>query len=82
MKVWVLTREENDYDQHGDYFVAVFKKFPTLLAIWEALDSEENSGARTGISTNDVELFSHIQKGGGRRYPEETWYHLREIEML
>lgn len=22
---WVLTREENAYDQYGEYFVAVFK---------------------------------------------------------
>jgi len=29
MKVWVLTEEFNDYDQHGAYFLAVFKHEPT-----------------------------------------------------
>lgn len=29
MKVWVLTSEVNDYDQHGDYFLAVFKNKPS-----------------------------------------------------
>ena len=27
--VWILTVEYNDYDQHGEYFVAVFKDKPT-----------------------------------------------------
>jgi hypothetical protein len=27
--VWILTEEYNDYDQHGEYFLAVFKKEPT-----------------------------------------------------
>ena len=27
--VWVLTEEYNDYDQHGEYFLAVFKDEPT-----------------------------------------------------
>jgi len=29
MKVWVLTEEVNDYNQHGNYFLAVFKHEPT-----------------------------------------------------
>ncbi len=27
--VWVLTEEYNEYDQHGEYFLAVFKDEPT-----------------------------------------------------
>jgi len=27
-KVWVLTEEYNDYDQHGEYYLAVFKREP------------------------------------------------------
>lgn len=27
--VYILTREHNDYDQHGAYFEAVFSKQPT-----------------------------------------------------
>lgn len=28
--VWLLTREHNDYDQHGEYFIAVFAEKPTI----------------------------------------------------
>ena len=30
MEVWVLTEEVNDYNQYGEYFLAVFKEKPTL----------------------------------------------------
>lgn len=30
MKVWVLLREEDDYNQHGAYFVKVFRNKPTV----------------------------------------------------
>lgn len=29
-KVYVLVREENDYHQYGQYFVAVYRTTPTL----------------------------------------------------
>jgi hypothetical protein len=27
--IWILTKSYNDYNQHGDYFVAAFDKLPT-----------------------------------------------------
>lgn len=30
MEVWVLTEEVNDYNQYGEYFLAVFREKPTL----------------------------------------------------
>ena len=29
-KVYVLTEDINDYNQHGEYFLGVFKDIPTL----------------------------------------------------
>ncbi len=28
--IWILTEEYNDYDQHGEYFLAAFKEKPSL----------------------------------------------------
>ena len=66
MKVFVLTFEHNDYDQHGEYFFAVFANKPTreqLLACQ--------------ISEADVE---HVLSGGGRQGIEDLWFNLREEE--
>jgi len=61
--VWVLTREENDYDQHGEYFVAVFGCKPTHQQL-SALE----------VPTNRLR---HVLNGGGRVDTENTWFHLR-----
>ena len=65
--VFVLTREINQYDQDGEYFVAVFAKKPTreqLLA--------------HGVSEKYVE---HTLMFGGRSADYEyEWFHIREVE--
>lgn len=35
--VWVLTEEHNDYNQYGNYFLAVFNREPTEadLVFWD-----------------------------------------------
>lgn len=30
MKLYIITREENEYDQYGEYFVAAFTKRPSI----------------------------------------------------
>ena len=67
MKVWVLTREENRYDQCGEYFDAVFSMKPTVEQV-------------TG-HVNSKEIAEHVlSSGGGRISDEDTWYFLREID--
>jgi len=67
MKVWVLTREENQYDQYGEYFDAVFSKKPTVEQVTEHVGSKE--------------IAEHVlSSGGGRISYEDTWYFLREVE--
>lgn len=62
--VWVLTREINQYDQDGEYFVAVFGEKPTeadLLA--------------NGVFS--AETAKHVLNSGGRINTENEWWYLR-----
>lgn len=64
--VWILTREENQYDQYGEYFDAVFFKFP----------SKEDL-LKTGLPASVVE---HVLTKGGRIGREDTWWELTEYK--
>jgi hypothetical protein len=79
MKAWVLTREINEYDQDGEYFVAVFRSKPSILDIVKTLGW---NGVKTIGDINPVEknFIEHILAGGGRRANEHEWYHLRQVE--
>lgn len=68
MKVWLLTSEYNDYDQHGEYFKEVFLSKPTSNQLVELC----------GIS---VATATHVLTKGGRLNSAEVWYFLREHEV-
>jgi hypothetical protein len=78
--VWVLTYETNDYDQHGEYFKAVFAEKP---AIGKLADTMRGCG---GLPDHDVmgavAFLEHLLAGGGRRGEEHTWYNLSEEPLL
>ena len=65
--VYVLTRELNEYDQYGEYFVAVFGGVPhhTQLAVH-------------GVPQNRLR---HVLNGGGRVKYEREWFYLRKQEI-
>jgi hypothetical protein len=65
-KPWILTREINEYDQDGEYFVAVFFTKPTLEELKLMLGLENK-------------VIIHILNGGGRRKTENEWFHLRQV---
>lgn len=67
-KVWILTEEYNEYDQHGEYYIAVFKNRPTVEQLMNLEMSEQTA--------------LHVQNGGGRIKYEHQWYNLREEEIL
>lgn len=69
MKVWVLTEEFNDYNQNGEYFVAVFGTKPSADKLAAFVDPHSNRAR-----------LQHIANGGGREELEDHWYHLREKE--
>ena len=70
---WVLTQEYNEYDQIGEYFVAVFQEKPTFNQL-KPLVSEECGGPKTGNIVGNL-----LRKGGGRIKDEYTWFFLKEI---
>ncbi len=64
-EIWVLTSEYNDYDQHGEYFEAVFIGKPTSEQIQKHCHVTEQGAV-------------HILNGGGRVKYEDQWYNLRK----
>lgn len=66
--MWILTREENLYDQEGEYFSSAWTNKPTR----EQLCRE--------LSRSDGEWVDHLLKGGGRRGYAQTWYNLFEYK--
>jgi len=64
-KIYILTRQENDYNQHGEYYETYFIGKPTVKQIinW------------TG---HDEEYAKWVLNGGGRKDDEDVWYNLRE----
>ena len=69
MKVWILTKEYNDYNQHGEYFVAAFKGKPSREQV-----------AKIVNHYSDSRLVDKILEGGGRVDYDHLWYWLREEE--
>lgn len=67
-RVWILTEEYNDYDQHGEYFLGVYTSKPTI---------EQLLGK--GVPQN---CLRHVLNGGGRKGTEDQWFHLRETEPI
>jgi hypothetical protein len=78
-KVWVLTTEYNEYDQHGEYFVCVFAKHPALEVIAPILSKNGYLGSDMGDAIKKCE---HVRKGGGRIGYEDQWFNLVEVDTL
>ena len=78
-KVWILTEQYNDYDQHGQYFVAAFSKKPTVrdLASFFKMDGKTNV---VGGPIAALDFLLHVEAGGGRRGTEDHWYNLDLVE--
>ena len=72
--VWVLKSAYNDYDQHGEYFIAVFRNLPTL----EQLAKETETSLET---IHGLEAMERLQRGGGRENYEYQWYILEKEEL-
>lgn len=77
-KVWVLTREINEYDQHGEYFSAVFKERPTLEVLANYFKDKAGDELFPRNVMDAVAFLEHLRAGGGRRGSEDIWFHLKE----
>ena len=66
----LLTREINQYDQDGEYFVALFQGKPSREQL-------HNAGVPVGYSDRV------LNDGGGRTLElEEEWFYLLEIDPI
>ena len=65
--LWIVTREINQYDQDGEYFVSAFIKRPEFNDLVKLLPNE------------DKELINRLLNGGGRDGVEDEWYSLRKV---
>ena len=66
--MWVITRAINDYNQDGDYLMAVFYEKP----------NEEQ--LKRVLKNDDTHFLGHMLEGGGRISLEHEWYYLTEIK--
>lgn len=70
--VWVLTREINEYNQDGEYFVAVYKNKP----------SPEVLGEEIGYEPTSQYVVNLLENGGGRLSDEDdVWWWLKEVGL-
>lgn len=60
ISVWVLTYEVNDYDQYGEYFLAVSKEKPTLeeLMSFDIPEDYTQSCLDTGGGASTAHLWN------------------------
>ena len=60
--IWVLTKEYNDYRQHGEYYVKAWTHQPTPAELMAH-----------GVPDWEVD---HVLKGGGRNGIDDEWFNL------
>lgn len=66
-KLWVITREINEYHQDGDYLVAVFHTQPDFNDLSKLLPNQPSM------------VIDRLTRGGGREHDEGEWFNLMEI---
>lgn len=79
--VWVLTNEYNDYDQHGEYFQAVFSEEPTLETLAEYFNEKAENKPYLPDAMAAVVFLEKLRKGGGRNGTEDCWWNLEFVEF-
>ena len=72
--VWVLKRSHNDYDQHGEYFEAVWQSQPTLEQLAKYFASATTYVSLSHNVMGAVAFLEHLRGGGGRRAPDVPQY--------
>ena len=72
-KVYVLTEEINDYNQHGEYFLGAFKNVPTFKEV-------NNCDAYFG-KIDKEQYKSLIKDGCLQNKPDYEFLYLREVEL-
>jgi hypothetical protein len=74
--IWVLTREINEYNQDGEYFVCVFKEKPSIDKFREVINE-----AKHGYAIISEQKILHYYENKGRLGMEDEWFYLEEKEF-
>lgn len=75
MKIWVLTREINEYDQDGSYFEAVFQDKPTRKQL-------EDEGVPCYCIDYTLDNKNCDGSFGGRSpRMEDVWWNLELVDL-
>jgi hypothetical protein len=73
-KIWVLTTTYNEYDQHGDYLIAVFLKKPDASILRKILSPKVRG------ETIERRISDLLESGINTRLDyEDFWFNLTEI---
>jgi len=70
--MYVLLREENDYNQYGEYFVAAWNRKPTPEEISKV------TSIPVDAEWNDKNIIDCIVNNSGNPTQNYTWYSLVE----
>lgn len=73
-ELWILTRSVNDYNQHGDYFVAAWTYKPGMEELAKAAKLDKRQVFDKAV------LENLVNNGGGRLELEDVWYNLFRIK--
>ena len=72
-KVYVLTEDINDYNQHGEYFLGAFKNIPTF---------KEVNACDAYFGEIDKKQYKSLVKDGYlQNKPDYEFLYLREVEL-
>lgn len=66
--MWVVTKAINEYNQDGDYLIAVYDHKPSFQELKTLLPNE-----------TDVTI-GKLTRGGDRQNQEYEWYYLKELQ--
>jgi len=75
MKAYILTASYNDYDQHGEYFVAWFQEMPSASQIVKTLESSKH-----GPICMDEALSLIYDNSHGYQYKTFELHEVTEME--
>lgn len=67
--MWILTREINEYDQDGEYFVDAWENYPSVESLMKATSCDE-----------EYCIWLQETGGGRKKYGEWEWFHFRKHE--
>lgn len=65
--MWIVTRNINEYDQDGEYFVSAYVEKPSFNQLKELIEGDDKT-------------IGKLTRGGGRQKYEYEWYHLHEVK--